>query len=135
MAKYTDDNRFEVPDSTPVELPVGCEHPESLEAMIARMIRVEAHKALGEGLESFDEADDFDVEDDGELVSEYQMKDMQEEYYERPISRVERESDNRKSEGDGKKKPEGSESGSQKDIKGNVRETIVPVNRGLDDAQ
>lgn len=117
MAKYTEDNRSEIPDPTPVELPVGYEHPESLEAMIARMIRVEAHKSLGEGVESFEEADDFDVEDDGELVSEYQMNEMQEEYvHERSVG----SNDSRKRKGGGtsvgktQEKPEGSQGDSKK---------------------
>lgn len=80
MAKYDKEGRCEIPDPTPVELPVGYEHPESLEAMIARMIRYESLRAEEAGLESFEEADDFDVSDDVVLVSEHQMTDMQEEY-------------------------------------------------------
>lgn len=80
MAKYTQDNRMEIPDPRPVEMPIGYEHPEPLESMIARMVRLESERAGQQGLETFEEADDFDVDDDeGELVSPYQMSTMQEE--------------------------------------------------------
>lgn len=80
MATYTKDNRLEIPDQTPVEMPLGYERPESLEQMIARMVRFQSDKAQRHGLESFEEADDFDVADsEGDLMSPYQMTDMQEE--------------------------------------------------------
>lgn len=56
----------EVPDPKPVALPVGFERPESIHDLIRRLvtdpsIRDEMKNAE---LESFDEADDFDIEDD-----------------------------------------------------------------------
>lgn len=79
MAQYTEDKRLEIPDPTPVEMPLGYERPESLQSMIARMVRTFSDQAQKEGAESFEEADDFDIDDDSEIVSPYQMNDMQEE--------------------------------------------------------
>ncbi|AXH74273.1 MAG: hypothetical protein [Microviridae sp.] len=81
MAKYNSLNQ-QIPNKTPVEMPIGYERPESLSSMIARMIHSNelqraAHK---QGLETFEEADDFDGDDEGEMVSPYQMTDMQEEH-------------------------------------------------------
>lgn len=93
MAKYTKDNRFEIPDPTPIELPVGFEHPEPLEEMIARMIRVAGQNAAREGFETFEEADDFDVDDDETIESEYQLKEMKDEY---PVREPKRERGSRR---------------------------------------
>lgn len=77
---YTPGNKKEIPDKTPVELPVGYHPPETLEAMIARLVRYESSRAEKVGQETFEEADDFEVADDaGEFHSPYQMTDMQEE--------------------------------------------------------
>ncbi|UOF80224.1 hypothetical protein [Microviridae sp.] len=75
------------PDPTPIELPIGYEAPESLAEMIARMIRAEDYRKMSEaaGVESFDEADDFEMEED-EFKSEHEMSQMQEEYYVPPVS-------------------------------------------------
>lgn len=69
----------EVLDKTPVEMPLGYEKPESLESMIARMIRHTSTMAQKQGFESEEEANDFDDDDDNEMKSEYQFTDMQEE--------------------------------------------------------
>lgn len=92
MAQYTKDNREEIPDPTPVEMPIGYEHPESLESMIARLVRVESQRAVASGEESFEESDDFDVDDDNELTSEYQMSNMQEEYVDESAREASRKS-------------------------------------------
>lgn len=85
MAKYTKDNRVELPDQTPVELPIGYKEPESLEQIIARMINAADFRKAQEasGVESFEESDDFDVEEDADFVSEHEMSQMQEEHIER----------------------------------------------------
>lgn len=70
----------EIPDKKPIALPLGYRAPEPLANMIARLIRVESLKAEAEGMESFEESDDFDIEDDDQLVSPYQMTQMQEEH-------------------------------------------------------
>lgn len=54
----------EILDQTPVEWPVGVSVPESMEQKIARMVRVGVSQFAQEnGAETFDEADDFDVDD------------------------------------------------------------------------
>lgn len=92
MAKYDKGNHNELPDNTPIELPIGYSHPESLEQVIARMIMASDFRRQqeSEGNESFDEADDFDMEEDGEFKSEHEMSVMQEEYIERRERKVER---------------------------------------------
>lgn len=55
--------RYEYPDPTPLEVPVGFKRPPTIQEMIAKMVRVslEAREA---GMETFEEAEDFDVDDD-----------------------------------------------------------------------
>lgn len=60
-----DERGREIPDPTPLEMPLGMRKPESMEDMIRRFVRQEASRvAQAEGMESFEEADDFEVEDD-----------------------------------------------------------------------
>lgn len=62
----TPDGRFEVPDPVPMEPPIGYTQPPDIMDMIKQMVRHELfNKALeAEGYETFEEADDFDIEDD-----------------------------------------------------------------------
>lgn len=79
MAKYNELHQ-EIPDPTPVEMPLGYERPESLESMIARMIQTVNVRASKSGqVETFEEADDFETDDDPDLKSPYQLTDMEEE--------------------------------------------------------
>lgn len=88
MAKYNE-RWEEIPDKTPVALPIGYERPEPLQSMIARMMRAATVHAQKEGLETFEEADDFDCDDD-EPKSQYEMQDMEEDLAyvgtQRPVS-------------------------------------------------
>lgn len=56
----------EVPDPRPMALPVGFERPESVQDMIRRLVRDQSLQADLEasGVETFEDADDFDVPDD-----------------------------------------------------------------------
>lgn len=86
MAKYNEKHQ-EIPDPTPVEMPLGYERPESLESMIARMIQTVNVRAAKSGqVETFEESDDFETDDEPDLKSPYQMTDMEEEapIYARP---------------------------------------------------
>lgn len=75
MAKFDARGR-EIPDPTPIEVPAGARRPETLQEMVRRFMRVEMSKAgQAEGFESFEEADDFDVGDDDDLKSEYELDD------------------------------------------------------------
>lgn len=55
---------MEVPDPTPVEMPLGYEAPETLESMMMRMVRAVSYEISQKGGESIDEANDFDVDDE-----------------------------------------------------------------------
>lgn len=70
----------EIPDPTPMEMPVGYEQPESLESMIRRMISNNEYLNHFKGAESEEEADDFDVSDDELPASPYEFQDMREEF-------------------------------------------------------
>lgn len=75
-------NGQEHPDPTPVEIPIGHEQPESLEDTMRRFIReqVAAHYSEKEGAGTFEDEDDFDIEDeDPELLTPYEMTEMEEE--------------------------------------------------------
>jgi len=68
----------EVADEDRVALPPGWQYPESLTAQIQRMVRLELSRQAGdEGYETFEESDDFDVDDDESMPeSPYEVKDM-----------------------------------------------------------
>lgn len=68
----------EIPDPRPVEVPTHLKVGPSLNERIQQMIRSElSNRARMAGAESFEDADDFDVDDeDGELVSPYEVKDL-----------------------------------------------------------
>lgn len=69
----------ELVDETPMEVPLALRAPMSIEERIQRAIRIQASiEAAQRGLESFDEADDFSVDDD-EFQSEHEMSELQEE--------------------------------------------------------
>lgn len=71
--------RFEIPDPTPVEVPLF--RPLSIHEEMKRFIRSEMSRQAAEaGQESFEEADDFDVGDDDEIVSPYEMVELKEEF-------------------------------------------------------
>lgn len=66
----------ELPDPTPVAMPLDCKRPESLTEQIRRMIRGEmSNQAAAEGKETFEEANDFEVpEEDAELTgTQYEL--------------------------------------------------------------
>lgn len=62
--KFSEDGR-ELPDSTPIEIPAGFRKPESLKEMIARMIQAHGlRREESDGEETFEEANDFDMEEE-----------------------------------------------------------------------
>ena len=71
---------FEVPDPTPVAPPVGYVRHVPLAEQIRNMVRSEALRQAAEqaGAETFEEADDFDVED-------FDPRSPYEEVFEPPI--------------------------------------------------
>lgn len=72
----------EYPDPTPVEVPFDFKHPDDLSTMIKRMVRTELSDAADRaGYETWDESQDFDMEEypDGtpEFVSRYEYEEME----------------------------------------------------------
>lgn len=73
--KYDEKGR-ELPDPTPIAMPVGYHKPEPLIEQIRRLVKNElSRKAEADGFESFEEADDFDTGEDAELRSPYELDD------------------------------------------------------------
>jgi len=65
----------EIMDPTPVSLPAGFKRPETLAEQVQRLVRnqvsQEAHKA---GAETFEEAEDFDIEDEIDPSTPYEAE-------------------------------------------------------------
>lgn len=57
-------------DGTPMEMPLGYKKPESLQAMMVRMLHdVEFQRRISaRGMETIDEADDFELEDEDTMT-------------------------------------------------------------------
>lgn len=74
MARYNDKGE-EIPDDTPVEMPLGFTRPLTIEERIARAIRGHmSQMAAEEGFETFEEANDFTEEGEDEMpVSEHEL--------------------------------------------------------------
>lgn len=74
MAKL-DENGHEILDATPIAIPLGMKRPESIQEMVARLVRQERFRAaLGkDDYESFEEADDFDVDDDYDPTTPFEQ--------------------------------------------------------------
>lgn len=66
----------ELPDPRPMARPLHISVPETLAQQIQRMVRSElSQRAAQEGHETFEDADDFDVGEDAELSSPYELTD------------------------------------------------------------
>lgn len=70
--------RLEYPDPNPLEWPAHMRRPESLQDMIKRMVRSQLSQAAqDEGYESFEEADDFEIDEmEPDDFQAYEVKDM-----------------------------------------------------------
>lgn len=65
MRVMHDEHGREIVDDRPVEMPLGFKRPESLTEQIQRLVRGHLSRVAEQaGFESFEEAEDFDVEDD-----------------------------------------------------------------------
>lgn len=64
----------EVGDPDPVEIPAGFRRPETLAEQVKRLIRTSlSEHAAASGMETFEEAEDFDVEDDFDPTTPYEV--------------------------------------------------------------
>lgn len=67
-------------DPTPVSVPLGYQQPLTLQEEMRRFIREEISRAAASGgAGTFEEEDDFDIEDEELPLSQYEMDVMQEE--------------------------------------------------------
>lgn len=67
-------SHYEDPDPTPFAPTVGVRPKQTLEERMRQMIRDEmSYAAEQQGMESFEEADDFDVDDDSNPFSEFEI--------------------------------------------------------------
>lgn len=68
-----------MPDPIPVAPPLGYKKQpsilEMIRAQVAQHVAIASAAAANSGLESFEEADDFDVDDDPEIKSPYELAD------------------------------------------------------------
>lgn len=73
----------EIPDPRPIEVPLGLRRPKDIHEMIHDALRGERMRIAAEraGVESFEEANDFELDEEPDLVSKYELRPMQEEYY------------------------------------------------------
>lgn len=72
-------NREKV-DRTPVERPLHWKRPLTLQEEVKRFVRIEASRAAeAAGMETWEESQDFSMDDDDEPLSQYEVLDMQEE--------------------------------------------------------
>lgn len=77
--KFDKEGRRELPDPTPVELPLRLRKPETQEDMMRRIVLEEhlSRQAREEGLETFAEADDFEIDEDPDPISHYEVLDLE----------------------------------------------------------
>lgn len=79
MSKFNE-RGHELPDPTPVEVPIGFRRPLTLQEEIMRFVRREMSQiAEQQGFETFEESDDFDVDDDVMPYSRHELTPAQEE--------------------------------------------------------
>lgn len=68
-----DEKGHEVPDQTPVALPVNFKRPETLAEQVQRLVRTQVSRQAGEaGFETFEESEDFEVGDEQDPQSRYE---------------------------------------------------------------
>lgn len=79
----------EVLDPTPVALPLGYEHPESLEDTVMRLLRSEqlAREARNQGVETFEEFMDFGDESDDDPHTPHE--EFWDPVFRRPVTMLE----------------------------------------------
>lgn len=74
-------------DLTPVEMPLGGVRPKSLNEIVATMVKSAIEAEQGEEFETFEEADDFEPEDEDMMLldmSKYTLQDVDEGIHEDP---------------------------------------------------
>lgn len=60
-----DKNGHEIPDPQPIAIPAGFKRPETLAEQVQRLVRTQVSQlAQARGAETFEESEDFDVDDE-----------------------------------------------------------------------
>lgn len=67
-------NHTETPDPTPIAVPVHYKKPPTLQEQMQRMMGIISRDAAAQGLETFEEAEDFDVGEDYDPSSPYELE-------------------------------------------------------------
>lgn len=70
-------------DPTPMEMPLGHCRPTPIHELIARAVHQEMSQKNDEGYETFEEANDFEMDDVDDVLMDmtpYELNDMQDEY-------------------------------------------------------
>jgi len=79
-----DEFGHEVPDPTPLQIPAGFKRPETLAEQVQRLVRgAISRQAAEEGMETFEESEDFDIPDDPDDPST-----QYEEYFDPTLGRA-----------------------------------------------
>lgn len=80
QAYLTTDGK-EVLNPQPMEISAGLRKPENLQATIQKLVRTALSRQVAEqGMETFDEADDFEVKDGFDIHFDSSYQEMDEEY-------------------------------------------------------
>ncbi len=68
-----DKNGHEVPDPSHMEIPLGFRKPETLAQQVQRLVRTNvSREAQAAGMETFEESEDFDVDDEMDPHAPYE---------------------------------------------------------------
>lgn len=71
---------FEMLNFDPIEVPLNMYRPKTLQDMVRDLVREHVSQEANQlGMETFTEADDFDVGEDEDSLSPYELEEMQEE--------------------------------------------------------
>lgn len=86
------DYSAEFPDGTPVEVPLRFSRPPTLEERMKMFIRSQRMQEVAQaaGMESFQEADDFEIDDPDEALTPYELSQLMEHA---PVMRQEQNAD------------------------------------------
>lgn len=79
MAKF-DKHGNQIPDQKEVEIPLRVQRLLQSDDSVRRIVeQVLSQRAAASGFESLEESDDFDVDDDGDFQSPYEVNEMQQD--------------------------------------------------------
>lgn len=72
-----DERGFELPNPVPIQKSLKIKRPPTLQEQIRRIIKTDlSNQAMSQGFETFDQANDFDIDEDPLPTSQYEAQDM-----------------------------------------------------------